>query len=285
VNNKKLLSENCLPLSRSFDLFKKYNLSYTEIQPSEKYNSLNDLFSYINTQYDVIFDKSLQESGEGNVVYFACEINNVESIQNLGKLKTFEYRFLRKIREKCKAVPPCVDRGKIEKEEMIRINKKNKKKEKKNKKNEDTNKDKNEIVEQKEQFRINKNIENEMNKLNQERDKKIQNLIKKIKSESILLLNEVPNSKYNTDKILQAKCFNFSEYIMNYRALDDTNYFDVFASFIEIMKEKFEKNDEINEEMIKEIKKKFEGLINENINNENNENEEEANNDEDPKEE
>ena len=42
VNNKKLLTESCLPLSKSFELFKKYNLTYTDIQPSEKYNSLND---------------------------------------------------------------------------------------------------------------------------------------------------------------------------------------------------------------------------------------------------
>ena len=287
VNNKKLLTENCLPLSQSFTLFKKYNLSYTEIQPSEKFNSLNDLFSYINIQYDVIFDKSLQESGEGNVVYFACEINNIERIQNLGKLKTFEYRFLRKIREKCKAVPPMIDRAKIENEEMRKINKKNKKKEKKNKKKEEKNRDKNQNDEEKEKFKINKKIDDEMNKLNQERDKKIQNLIKKIKSESKQLLNEVPNSKYNTDKVLQDKYFNFAEYIMNYRSMDSTNYFDVFASYIEIMKEKFEKKVEINEELINEIKKKFEGIINGNTTNEENENEneEEANNEEDPKEE
>jgi len=144
VNNKKLLSEKCLPLCQSFDLFKKYNLSFTEIQPSEKYTSLNDLFTYINTQFDVIFDKSLEESGEGNVVYFSCEIDGKESIQNLGKLKTFEYRFFRKIREKCKGVPPPVDKTKIESEEIKKVNKKKKKKEKnkkkKNKKKEGKNK-------------------------------------------------------------------------------------------------------------------------------------------------
>ena len=116
VNNPKILSQYCLPLSKSFDLFKKYNLSFTEISPSQKFNTLEELYSYINEQYDVIFDKSLQESGEGNVVYFSCDINGNESVQGLGKLKTFEYRFLRKIREKCKLVPPIVDRSEIEKE-------------------------------------------------------------------------------------------------------------------------------------------------------------------------
>ena len=245
VNNKKLLTENCLPLSKSFELFKKYNLTYTDIQPSEKYNSLNDLLSYINIQYDVIFDRSLQESGEGNVVYFACEKDGVESVQNLGKLKTFEYRFLRKIREKCKAVPPNIDRNKIEIEEIRKFNQKRNKKEN----------------DEKEKEMINKNVDRELKVKNELREKTINKLKKRIINESKDLLKEVPQSKYNTDLVLQKKYFDFSEYIMNYRAMDDTKYFDVFASFIEIMKEKFEQKAEINEQMINEIKKKFEGLI------------------------
>ena len=280
VNNKKLLSEHCLPLSKSFDLFKKYNLTYTEIQPSEKYDSLIDLFSYINTQFDVIFDKSLQESGEGNVVYFSCEVNGIESIQNLGKLKTFEYRFFRKIREKCKGVPAPPNKEKIEFEEMKKLNQKKKKKEKKKKKSEE-NKDEDEEL--KEKFRINKNVENEIKIINQEREKKLKSLIKRIKNESLELLKEVPTSKYNTDALLQKKYFDFAEYVLNYRAMDYTSYFDVFASFIEIMREKFEQKAEINEQMINEIKKRFEGLII--LNNDNEENEEEGNDKEDAKEE
>ena len=252
VNNKKLLSEHCLPLSKSFDLFKKYNLTYTEIQPSEKYDSLIDLFSYINTQFDVIFDKSLQESGEGNVVYFSCEVNGIESIQNLGKLKTFEYRFFRKIREKCKGVPAPPNKEKIEFEEMKKLNQKKKKKEKKKKKSEE-NKDEDEEL--KEKFRINKIVENEIKIINQEREKKLKSLIKRIKNESLELLKEVPTSKYNTDALLQKKYFDFAEYVLNYRAMDYTSYFDVFASFIEIMREKFEQKAEINEQMINEIRR------------------------------
>ena len=51
VNNQKLLSQDCLPLSKSFDLFKKYNLSFTEISPSQKYNTLEELFIFLNEQY------------------------------------------------------------------------------------------------------------------------------------------------------------------------------------------------------------------------------------------
>ena len=277
VNNKKLLTENCIPLSQSFNIFKKYNLTYTEIQPSEKYDTLNDLLSYINTQYDVIFDKSLQESGEGNVVYFSCDINNVESIQNCGKLKTFDYRFLRKIREKCKGVPPPVDKTLVEKElEKKKNSNKNKKKNKKNK-------DENEEESEKDKEKMNKKIDNEMKQQNQLRDKKIENLIKKIRNESAELLKEVPNSKYNTDKVLREKYFNFAEYVIKYKSMDNTVYNDVFASYIEIMKQKFEQKAEINELMINEIKKKFEGLIN--INNTGEDNEEEGNDEEDQKEE
>ena len=261
VNNKKLLSENCLPLSNSFDLFKKYNLSYTEISPSQKFDSLEDLCSYINEQFDVIFDKSLQESGEGNVVYLSCEIDGKEYIKGLGKLKTFEYRFLRKVREKCKTVPPPVDRSKIEFEIKKKFNEVKKKKEKKKK---DKNKEKDEDGEKEMIEKINKKIENEMKEKNQERDKRINNIINKMKSESKTLLNEVPKSKFNTDKNLLQEYYDFGEYLINYREKDLTNYFDVFASFIELMKEKFKAKVEINDLLINEIRKKFEGLISEN---------------------
>ena len=261
VNNKKLLSENCLPLSNGFDLFKKYNLSYTEISPSQKFDSLEDLCIYINEQFDVIFDKSLQESGEGNVIYLSCEIDGKEYVKGLGKLKTFEYRFLRKVREKCKTVPPPVDRAKIEFEIKKKFNelKKKKEKKKKDKDNEKAEDEEKEMIE-----KMNKKIENEIKEKNQDRDKRINNIINKMKNESKDLLNEVPKSKFNTDKNLLQEYYDFGEYLINYRAKDLTNYFDVFASFIEIMKEKFKLKVEINDSLINEIRKKFEGLISDN---------------------
>ena len=57
----------------------------------------------------MVFDKSMEESGEGAVIYLATteiiEGEEKEIIRGLIKLKTFEYRFLRKIREKCKLIP------------------------------------------------------------------------------------------------------------------------------------------------------------------------------------
>ena len=256
VNNQKLLSQYCLPLSKSFDLFKKYNLSFTEIFPSQKYKTLEELFTYLNEQYDVIFDKSLQESGEGNVVYLSCDIKGNESIKGLAKLKTFEYRFLRKIREKCKIVPPKVDRDKIEQENKTKFNENKKKKEKKKGKKEINENEEKEALK-----RMYKRIDNEEKEKNEERDKKIKNVINKMTKETQDLLKEVPKSKYNLDKFLLNEYLEFGEYIINYRAKDDTNYFDVFASYIEIMKEKFNSKAEINDLLINEIKKKFEGQI------------------------
>jgi hypothetical protein len=112
--------------------------------------------------------------------------------------------------------------------------------------------------------KINKKIENEMKEKNQERDKRLNNIINKMKSESKTLLNEVPKSKFNTDKNLLQEYYDFGDYLINYRAKDLTNYFDVFASFIEVMKEKFKAKVEINDLLINEIRKKFEGLISEN---------------------
>ena len=153
----------------------------------------------------------------------------------------------------------------------------------KNKKKNKKNKDENEEESEKDKEKMNKKIDNEMKQQNQLRDKKIENLIKKIRNESAELLKEVPNSKYNTDKVLREKYFNFAEYVIKYKSMDNTAYNDVFASYIEIMKQKFEQKAEINELMINEIKKKFEGLIN--INNTGEDNEEEGNDEEDQKEE
>ena len=269
VNNHKLLTQNCIPLSTSFNLFKKYNLSYTEVSPSQKFNTLEELYSYINEQYDVIFDKSLQESGEGNVVYFTCDINGNESVKGLGKLKTFEYRFFRKIREKCKGVPPKVDRKEIEKD----ISKSIEARKKKDKKKKEKNKEEEEKEREKEIIKLNKKIDNEIKEKNEEREKRINNLIHKMKSESRDLLKEVPKSKYNTDKLLLTEYFDLGEYIINYRSQDTTNYADVFASFIEIMREKFKSKTPINEALINEIRKKFEGLISIQEANEDNEDE------------
>ena len=263
VNNQKLLSQKCMPLSKSYNLFKKYNLSLTESYKSNEFENLEELFNYINEQFDVIFDKSLQESGEGNVVYLSCNINGNESVKGLAKLKTFEYRFYRKIREKCKGVF-YLKKEEIERDITRKFNekkkKKDKKKEKKKKeKNDEENNNKN--SDEEENKALQKLIDKELKIENEKIEKRINSLIKKMINESKDLLKEVPKSKYNLDKNLLNEYFDLGEYIIKYRAKDKTNYFDVFASYIEVMKEKFKEKAEINDSLINEIRKKFEGLI------------------------
>ena len=164
---------------------------------------------------------------------------------------------MRKVREKCKAVPPKVDRAKIELECKAKFNENKKKKEKKNKGKKEVNEN-----EEKEALkRMYKKIDNEEKEKNEERDKKIKNLINKMIRETKDLLKDVPKSKYNADAVLLNEYLGLGEYIINYKAKDDTNYSDVFASYIEIMKEKFKSKTEINDLLINEIKKRFEGLI------------------------
>jgi len=45
-----------------------------------------------------VASKSVEEEGEGDVVYFVCE----NRVLSLCKLKTLEYRLFRKLREKLK---------------------------------------------------------------------------------------------------------------------------------------------------------------------------------------
>ena len=105
VNHLTYDTEICLPLSKSFEIFKKYGFSSVPFEKSENYKNFDELEIYLDKKYDEILLKTIKESGEGNVIYF-CENgeNGVENIISLAKLKTFEYRFYRKIREKIKVI-------------------------------------------------------------------------------------------------------------------------------------------------------------------------------------
>ena len=103
VNNSMYDNEICLPLNKSFKIFKKYNLSYVPNEVSPIYDNFSKLKIYLDEKYDEILLRNLENGGEGCVVYIAeVDENGNENVLTLGKLKTFEYRFYRKIREKCK---------------------------------------------------------------------------------------------------------------------------------------------------------------------------------------
>ena len=105
INHLAYDTEICLPLSKSFEIFKKFGFSSVPIEKSDNFKNFDELKIFLDKKYDEILLKSIKESGEGNVVYF-CENgeNGEEKIISVAKLKTFEYRFYRKIREKIKVI-------------------------------------------------------------------------------------------------------------------------------------------------------------------------------------
>ena len=103
VNHLTYDTEICLPLSKSFEIFKKFGFSSVPIEKSENFQNFENLKVFLDKIYDEILLKTLKESGEGNVIYIVENgENGVEKIISVAKLKTFEYRFYRKIREKIK---------------------------------------------------------------------------------------------------------------------------------------------------------------------------------------
>ena len=96
---QKLLYLNCLTLFISFNYFKKY-LPFTEINSSNKNNSLEQLYSNVIEQYNTIINKSQQESGEENDAYLLYDIKREESVKGLEKLKILKKHFLEKMNKK-----------------------------------------------------------------------------------------------------------------------------------------------------------------------------------------
>ena len=105
VDNFNTQNDICLSLKKSFDLFKKYNLSYVPIEPSSQFDSFEAMIPYINSKYDEVLLRTIENGGEGCVAYFVeNDEDGTEHILNLAKLKTFDYRFYRKLREITKGI-------------------------------------------------------------------------------------------------------------------------------------------------------------------------------------
>lgn len=100
VDNTNTNNEICIPMKRAFDLFKKYNLSYVPIEPSELFDNYDKLKAYVDIKYDEVLLRKIEQGGEGCVAYFVeVDEKGNEKVLNLAKLKTFDYRFFRKLRE------------------------------------------------------------------------------------------------------------------------------------------------------------------------------------------
>jgi hypothetical protein len=127
-------SYNSEPPLKAFNLFRKYGLECVDSKLIGEYDKLSEFYKTLEQIYKKIASESLEEGEEGSVLYFVknfgmrsdnidraerrlfrneeCEYDEQELIQELSnqqtvslcKLKTLEYRILRKLREKIKKI-------------------------------------------------------------------------------------------------------------------------------------------------------------------------------------
>ena len=70
VNHLAYDTEICLPLNKSFEIFKKYGFTCVPIEKSEKFKNFEELKKFLDDKYNEILLKTIKQSGEGSVVYF-----------------------------------------------------------------------------------------------------------------------------------------------------------------------------------------------------------------------
>lgn len=88
-----------------FDNFcSKYGLKSVAKLKHKPVKDIQQFFELMENIYSDLLFSYMKDNGEGSVVYFTIEdeLNNTSRVFSLAKLKTFEYRFMRKLREKLK---------------------------------------------------------------------------------------------------------------------------------------------------------------------------------------
>jgi len=117
----------CAPLDECKAFLDKYNLTMVQYTKSPLLKTKDNLKAFMKNIYIETLNKNIDEGGEGSVVYFSKFEDNQEEVIQLAKLKTFEYRFLRKLREKIRGLAineTCIDevlyRIKFEADEILR---------------------------------------------------------------------------------------------------------------------------------------------------------------------
>jgi energy-coupling factor transporter ATP-binding protein EcfA2 len=94
--------EICEPITKVTEVLSKYGLSVVNFTASPDLESFEEFDKYMIEQYNKVLVSDVEKNGEGQVAYFSAISGNNEKIVSVAKLKTFEYKFLRMIREKIK---------------------------------------------------------------------------------------------------------------------------------------------------------------------------------------
>ena len=104
IVNNNLLQQPCINIEETIDFLSSFGLKMVDYEKSEDLLSLDQFYDYMKNIYLKVLFSSIEEEGEGNVCYFTLHDKKANSFEvlSLAKLKTFEYRFIRKLREKLK---------------------------------------------------------------------------------------------------------------------------------------------------------------------------------------
>jgi hypothetical protein len=97
-------SRICAPFNKCKAFLDKYNLKMVQYLKSPLLKTKDELKEFMKKIYIETLNNNIEEGGEGSVIYFSKFENNQEEVIQLAKLKTFEYRFLRKLREKIRGL-------------------------------------------------------------------------------------------------------------------------------------------------------------------------------------
>lgn len=95
---EKCNSAICLPIEKSLEIFNEYGLKLTAIELVGEFNTYENLCSALESIHFKVAESSIITEEEGSVLYL-CKSTNDE-VLSVCKLKTFEYKVYRKLREK-----------------------------------------------------------------------------------------------------------------------------------------------------------------------------------------
>ena len=93
----------CLPFRHGYNIVsKKYGLSFVQFKEIGKIIEKKNFFKKISKISQKVASKSVLEGGEGCVLYFEshCEGDDSRSVLGMAKVKTMEYKFWFKLRQK-----------------------------------------------------------------------------------------------------------------------------------------------------------------------------------------
>jgi len=94
----------CISPSEAFAFFKKHGFTIVSMKEIGEFDNFNDLKTCLKIVFSSVAQSSIEDDGEGSVLYFAEKNGEKEKVLSLCKLKTLEYSIFRKLREKLKTL-------------------------------------------------------------------------------------------------------------------------------------------------------------------------------------